>query len=72
MRSESRSLTELDVAQRLGVSPATLRAWRKKNEGPAFRRFGRSIRYQSDDLEAFIAACAPAQSAPPKHPQSRE
>jgi excisionase family DNA binding protein len=56
MRSESRPLTEVEVAQRLGVSPATLRAWRNRNQGPAYRRFGRAIRYLSADVNAFIAA----------------
>ena len=56
MSSESRPLTEAEASQRLGVSPATLRAWRKRNEGPTFRRFGKSIRYLSGDLDAYVAA----------------
>ncbi len=52
------ALTEAEVALRLGVSSAVLRAWRLKGVGPRFCRFGRSVRYLEADVERFIAASA--------------
>jgi predicted DNA-binding transcriptional regulator AlpA len=51
-----RALTEHEAAQRLGLSVATLRAWRGKRRGPRFAQFGRAVRYMDDDIDAFIAA----------------
>lgn len=51
-------LTELQVAQRLGLSVATLRAWRHRGTGPRFLRFGRAVRYLQSDLDEFIRASA--------------
>jgi hypothetical protein len=42
----------------LGLSVATLRAWRLKGCGPAYLKFGRAVRYRVSDVEAFIEACA--------------
>lgn len=50
------ALCESDVAQWLGLSVATLRAWRFRQTGPRFVRFGRSVRYMRGDVEAFISA----------------
>lgn len=52
----SSALTEAEAARRLGVSAAVLRAWRGRHVGPRFCRFGRSVRYLPEDLDAFIAA----------------
>ena len=54
--SQSRALTEHEVALRLGLSVATLRAWRLKRKGPRFVRFGRAVRYLSPDVERFVQA----------------
>jgi excisionase family DNA binding protein len=51
-------LTEHQVAQRLGLSVATLRAWRHRGTGPRFLRFGRAVRYLQSDLDEFIRASA--------------
>lgn len=51
-------LTELQVAQRLGLSVATLRAWRHRGTGPRFLRFGRAVRYLQSDVDEFIRASA--------------
>lgn len=51
-------LTEVQVAQRLGLSVATLRAWRHRGTGPRFLRFGRAVRYLQSDLDEFIRASA--------------
>lgn len=48
------ALTEIEVAARLGLSVATLRAWRIKAKGPRFLRFGRAVRYLVSDVDQFI------------------
>jgi predicted DNA-binding transcriptional regulator AlpA len=50
------TLTEHDVARRLGLSVATLRAWRMRRTGPRFVRFGRAVRYLVSDIDAFVTA----------------
>ena len=52
----SHALTEHEVARRLGLSVATLRAWRLKGKGPRFVRFGRAVRYLAADVERFVEA----------------
>ncbi len=48
-------LTASQAGELLGVSPETLERWRGAGTGPAFVKLsGRYIRYQPDDLEAFI------------------
>lgn len=51
-------LTETEAAQRLGVSPITLRVWRHTGRGtiPFVRLGKRSIRYRAEDIERFIEA----------------
>ena len=53
-----RALTEREVAERLGLSVATLRAWRHRGKGPRFLRLGRSVRYLPSDVDAFVQASA--------------
>lgn len=53
-----RALTEHDVADRLCLSVATLRAWRTKSKGPRFVRLGRAIRYLESDIDRFVDECA--------------
>jgi hypothetical protein len=36
-------------------SVVTLRGWRRAGKGPAFFRVGRSIRYSTRDLDAWLA-----------------
>jgi len=59
---QSQALTEQDVAKQLGLSVATLRAWRLKGKGPRFVRFGRAVRYLAADVEHFIEASVVDQS----------
>jgi hypothetical protein len=53
---EAPLLTTYDVAQILGLSPLTLRSWRKRSlrDGPSFIRVGRRIRYSIQDLQRYI------------------
>lgn len=54
--NQTHALTEHEVAARLGLSVATLRAWRLKRKGPRFVRFGRAVRYLPADLDQFVAS----------------
>lgn len=47
-------LNTYEVAGRMGVSPATLRAWRSTGKGPRFYKFHRSVFYRADDIDAWI------------------
>ena len=62
---QPRALTEREVATRLNLSVATLRAWRVRRRGPRFVRLGRCVRYLAADVEQFIegnaVACGPDQ-----------
>ena len=44
-----------DAAVRLGLAPSTLARYRVSGEGPVYLRLGGSVRYRSDDLEAWAA-----------------
>jgi excisionase family DNA binding protein len=52
------ALTERQVAEQLGLSVATLRAWRHRGRGPRFLRLGRSVRYLPPDVDEFVRASA--------------
>jgi excisionase family DNA binding protein len=52
------ALTERQVAEHLGLSVATLRAWRHRGKGPRFLRLGRSVRYLPSDVDEFVRASA--------------
>jgi excisionase family DNA binding protein len=52
------ALTERQVAEQLGLSVATLRAWRHRGKGPRFLRLGRSVRYLLSDVDEFVRASA--------------
>jgi excisionase family DNA binding protein len=54
----ARALTEREVAELLGLSVATLRAWRHRGKGPRFLRLGRSVRYLPSDVDDFVRASA--------------
>ena len=53
-----RALTEREVAELLGLSVATLRAWRHRGQGPRFLRLGRSVRYLPSDVADFVRVSA--------------
>jgi predicted DNA-binding transcriptional regulator AlpA len=54
----TRALTEREVADMLGLSVATLRAWRHRGKGPRFLRLGRAVRYLLSDVADFVRASA--------------
>jgi hypothetical protein len=47
-------LDETTLAGRLGVSRATLQAWRYAGRGPSYIKVGRFIRYRNVDVDAFL------------------
>ena len=51
--SEKRTLTDVEVASRLGVSRFTVRSWRLKGTGPRFLKMGRAVRYRPEDVEEY-------------------
>lgn len=53
-RSSSKStLTDIEVASRLGVSRFTVRSWRLKGMGPRFLKMGRAVRYRPQDVDDY-------------------
>jgi predicted DNA-binding transcriptional regulator AlpA len=66
----TRALTEREVSDLLGLSVATLRAWRHRGQGPRFLRLGRAVRYLPSDLEDFVRASTVDASAEPASDRS--
>ena len=52
-RLAKRTLTDIDVAARLGVSRFTVRSWRIKGQGPRFMKMGRAVRYRPQDVDEY-------------------
>ena len=51
-------LTTKQVADILGLKEVTIRMWRwRKDVNLPWIKIGRSVRYRSKDLEAFIQSC---------------
>ena len=48
------TLSTKEAARMLNVSHRTLEDWRGKGSGPTFRKWGRTVRYVLNDLEAFV------------------
>ena len=53
---ERRLLKERDAANILNMEVATLRRWRWAGTGPRFLKIGGAVRYDPEDLSAFIEA----------------
>ena len=51
--SQKRTLTDIEVAARLGVSRFTVRSWRLKGLGPRFMKMGRAVRYRLEDVREY-------------------
>ena len=51
--SGKRTLTDIEVAARLGVSRFTVRSWRLKGTGPRFLKMGRAVRYRPQDVDDY-------------------
>ena len=51
--SDRGTLTDVEVAARLGVSRFTVRSWRLKGVGPRFMKMGRAVRYRPQDVDDY-------------------
>lgn len=49
-------MTLAEVAIEKRISPATLRYWRHRGEGPLSFKLGRRVMYRRADVEAWIEA----------------
>lgn len=50
-------LTDVQVAEYLGISVGTIRRWRLHNRGPEFRKFnGDSVRYSRESLDTWATS----------------
>lgn len=47
-------LTTAEVAERLRVTPETLRLWRHRRSGPPCFKYGRQVVYRVDELEVWL------------------
>jgi hypothetical protein len=54
--SVDRLFNERAAANVLSCSVALLRKWRLFDEGPAYCKIGRLVRYRQEDLNAFLEA----------------
>lgn len=52
----ARQLKESDVASILNVTRSKLRADRLRGQGPPFRKYGRTVRYDAGDLQKWMDA----------------
>lgn len=46
-------LTTKEAAEYLRMSESSLRYWRQNNIGPAYRKYGRAVRYLKEDLDEY-------------------
>jgi len=54
MQKVENFMNDVEAARILRLSPQTLRNWRTQSRGPAYSRAGRAIRYNIEDLRAFM------------------
>ena len=47
-------LNERDVARSIGLSVASVRRWRLRNEGPPYVKLSGSVRYRPADFKAWL------------------
>ncbi len=47
-------ITPRELAQRLNLSVSTLAKWRCYGHGPAYRKIGNRIRYDEDEVAAWL------------------
>jgi excisionase family DNA binding protein len=65
----SNLMTEDQVSKRLNVSVASLRRWRLLNRGPQFVKVGSLVRYQPEELDAWLASLPTGGTATTVRPQ---
>lgn len=47
-------MTEEDLSKYLQVAKPTLRTWRARGGGPAFKKVGGSVRYLKKDVDTYV------------------
>ena len=47
-------LSTEELAELLGVHPATLATWRHEGRGPKFVKVGKVVRYRRGEIDAFL------------------
>ncbi len=52
---QTKLLTETQVAGMLNLQVATLRRWRWMGQGPRFIKIGAAVRYDPQELKAYLA-----------------
>jgi len=52
---ETPVLSLVAASKYLRVSTATLRAWKRKGQGPTYFRAGKLLRYRQCDLDSWIS-----------------
>jgi predicted site-specific integrase-resolvase len=55
--NEVKLFCEKEAADFLSISVKTLQQWRYLKKPPVYIKFGRNVRYKSDDLVKYIEAC---------------
>ena len=61
----SKRMKTADAATYLGLSGRTLEAKRVTGGGPKFLKLGRAVRYDVDDLDAWLAGCVRTSTCDP-------
>jgi predicted DNA-binding transcriptional regulator AlpA len=56
MNGNECAIDETEAARILGMKVSTLRAWRLRNRGPRYVKFGRAVRYLPSELEHYVQA----------------
>ncbi len=49
-------MTDVEVGEMLGLTAQTLRTWRTKGQGPRFAKLGDAVRYDEEDVKAWVEA----------------
>jgi excisionase family DNA binding protein len=49
-------LTSQEAAEVLAVAPRTLEKWREREQGPAYVKLGRAVRYRYGELRRWLAS----------------
>lgn len=52
----SETMTLAEVAEEKRISPATLRYWRHRGEGPKSFKLGRRVMYKRTDVDSWVQA----------------
>ena len=66
--SVSRRFRPPRAAEYLGVAESTLAKWRMRGDPPAYRKLGRVVVYDKDDLDAWLDACRRTSTSDVGHP----